>query len=79
MARDGMEVGNGIEQSRVHSPWFASMEAKVARMTVQVPAIQSGPAVQPCAGVAGEGSQERGQIRAALKTSLEHPRALAFL
>lgn len=51
---------------RVHSPWFASLEAKVAGMTVQVPAVPSGPAVQPCAGVAGGGSQERGQIIAAL-------------
>lgn len=52
---------------RVHRPWFASWEAKVARMTVQVPAIPSGPAIQPCAGVAGEGSQERGQIIATLR------------
>lgn len=61
-----------------HSPWFASLEPKVARMTVQVPIIPSGPVVQPCARVAGGGSQERGHIIATLKTSLEHPRGSGF-
>ena len=67
----------GLE--RVKSSWFASFEAKGARMTWQAPSITSGPVVQPYARMAEKGSEERGQKIIALETKLEHARTLAFL
>lgn len=50
----GLEVMHGL----IRAEWCyrGFFEANVARMTLQVPSITSGPAVQPHAGMAEEGN-----------------------